>query len=241
VKTAPLTAKSHVFRARKTVSIPCESAILAGLIRPGMSALDVGCGATGRSALLLHSLGLEVYACDVNTESVQELRGRLDDRHDIRLLAADAQALPFRPDAFDLVVVAMSGLDYLSPARSRIAALAEMERLLRPGGHLVFSSLNTVGVLLSPRGLSSRRYWRWRLRYLLKGVFARERLLDIDGIDMAHALPASVIAQVTRNTGLEFLYATNYTALTKNLLLLTCFSASPYYVFAKSPSRTQAP
>ena len=48
----------------------------------------------------------------------------------VLLVAADAQALPFRDSAFDTVVVGLALCTIPAPAR----ALAELHRVLRPGG-----------------------------------------------------------------------------------------------------------
>ncbi len=235
VSAPPLDAKTHVYRSGGEGSIPGERAIVSALGR-GLLALDVGCGASGRSTRMLRSLGANVFPCDINLEALQELSRGAPDLGAGRLIAADMLDLPFPAGTFDLALVAKCGLDYIA-AESRVAALVELERVVRPGGHLVFSSLNTVGVLLSPRGLRSARYWKWRLRYLTSGSFARGRLVDINGLDMAHALPRRVIEQVTRNTAFRLEFATDRLAWTRNLWLLTCFSDWPYYLFVKAPAR----
>ncbi|MEU8263721.1 methyltransferase domain-containing protein [Micromonospora sp. NPDC048999] len=52
---------------------------------------------------------------------------------DVELRQADAQALPFDDDSFDTVVCALSLCSIPDPA----AAIAEMKRVLRPGGRLL--------------------------------------------------------------------------------------------------------
>jgi SAM-dependent methyltransferase len=213
--------------------VPCERRILSELTRPGMRALDVGCGATGRSARLLAALGLEAVACDVSLGNLAQLRRDPTCPRDLKLLAADLQRLPFRDAAFDVVLIAQAGLDYVWPAPCRRLALAEASRVLRPGGHLVFSSHNSLGMLLSPRGLKQKRYWRWRLAYLRSGAYARETFRDLDGIELWHALPAAVIRQASSSGPFALVCATNRGGWTRRLPLLTLFSRSPYYVFVR--------
>lgn len=227
-----LTATTHVYTTDRQGGSPCETRIVSSLGPRGLRALDVGCGAKGRSARMLRSLGADVFPCDISVASLALFaRGASDLR--TRLSAADMARLPYREGAFDLVLVARCGLDYVA-TESRVAALLELERVLRPGGHLVFSSINTIGALLSPRGLLSPRYWSWRLRYLLSGAFARERLVDIQGLDMAHAVPRRVIGQESGHTALRLEYVTDRRALTRSTWLLTLLAGTPYFVFAKA-------
>ena len=73
------------------------------------------------------------------------------------LLVADAQALPFTPASFDSVVCTL-GLNAIPDDR---AAVAEMYRVLRPGGRLVL-----VGHVASPYRVV-RAIQRWIERWLL--------------------------------------------------------------------------
>jgi SAM-dependent methyltransferase len=198
-----------------------------------MRALDVGCGASGRSARLLGALGLETVACDVSLENLAEFRRDPARPRGLALLAADLQRLPFRDGVFDVLLIAQAGLDYVWPEPCRRLALAEASRVLRRGGHLVFSSHNSLGMLLSPRGLKQKRYWRWRLAYLWSGAYSRETFRDLDGIELSHALPAAVIRQAKGDGRLALAYATNRGGWTRRLPLLTLFSRSPYYVFVR--------
>jgi ubiquinone/menaquinone biosynthesis C-methylase UbiE len=89
--------------------------------------LDVGCG-TGRN-LPLFDAGARVVGLDPARDSLLAARRRAPG---VPLVQGDAQALPFRDAAFDTVV---SGLVFCSvpqPARG----LAEVKRVLRPGGTL---------------------------------------------------------------------------------------------------------
>jgi SAM-dependent methyltransferase len=62
------------------------------------------------------------------------------------LLAGDVLALPFRADAFD-VIVSNSTLDHFRDSQGIVAALGEIRRVLKPGGILVVT-------LDNPRSLS---------------------------------------------------------------------------------------
>jgi ubiquinone/menaquinone biosynthesis C-methylase UbiE len=89
--------------------------------------LDIGCG-TGRNLPLLPP-GVRAIALDPSPDAVRRARERAPR---VPFVIARAEALPFRDATFDTVV---SGLVFCSvgdPARG----LAEVRRVLRPGGEL---------------------------------------------------------------------------------------------------------
>jgi ubiquinone/menaquinone biosynthesis C-methylase UbiE len=90
--------------------------------------LEVGCG-TGQM-LPLYPEATGVVAFDPNRASLDRARRRCPDAG---LLVADAQRMPFADGSFDTVV---SGLVFCSvPDAAR--GLAEIKRVLRPGGQLL--------------------------------------------------------------------------------------------------------
>jgi SAM-dependent methyltransferase len=101
----------------------------------GKRALDAGCG-PGVYAEWLAGQGAEVVGVDVCSRMVELARLRLGDRASV--IEADlGRSLDFLPQAsFDLVLSALA-LDYV---RDWEAAFREFSRLLRDGGHLVFSA-----------------------------------------------------------------------------------------------------
>lgn len=106
----------------------------------GGRVLDIGVGG-GRTIELLRGLGAEYVAIDYTSEQVAAARQRHPDA-DIRLM--DARALDFPEAHFDLVAFSFNGIDSVDlEGRRRI--LAEVRRVLRPGGRFVFSALNRNG------------------------------------------------------------------------------------------------
>jgi hypothetical protein len=97
----------------------------------------------------------------------------------------------------------------------------------------VFNALNPLGAVLSPRGLRSRRYGRWRLRQILTGRVCARTATDLQGIELAQARPRSIVRQVTTHAPLRFRYAVNRGGRIRSLTMLTVFSAWPYYVFVR--------
>jgi SAM-dependent methyltransferase len=90
--------------------------------------LEVGCGPGELSARIRDELGAEVVAVDLSPRMVELARGRGVDAR-----VGDVQALAFADAAFDCAVAAW--MLYHVPDLDR--ALAELRRVLRPGGRLV--------------------------------------------------------------------------------------------------------
>jgi SAM-dependent methyltransferase len=98
--------------------------------RPDAPALDAGCG-TGFQSALLAELGWRPHGVDVSSGLLGVARRRLPAA---ALALASIEALPYATGHFDAVVWCGSTLSFVDqPAR----ALAELGRVLRPGGRLL--------------------------------------------------------------------------------------------------------
>ncbi|MFB6141282.1 MAG: class I SAM-dependent methyltransferase [Halosimplex sp.] len=126
-------------RIRDPRLFPGERKSVDRYFEEGGSVLDVGCGA-GRVAHLLAERGFDVTGIDVSEPLVAEARSLFPE---IDFRVADIRDAPFPAESFDHVVFSFFGLDYVLPKRERVAALAEIRRLLRPSGVFVFSSHNS--------------------------------------------------------------------------------------------------
>jgi SAM-dependent methyltransferase len=103
---------------------------LAPAARPAGRALDAGCG-NGFQTALLERLGYRTHGVDLAARLLAVARERLPSSV---LARASVQALPYRDDSFDAVVCCGSTLSFVDdPA----AALAELARVLAPGGRLL--------------------------------------------------------------------------------------------------------
>ena len=127
---------------------------------PG-SALDVGMG-PGRLCVALGERGWTVSGVDASPEMVEVAQGRMPDAAD-RLLVGRTDDLPFADGSFDLVT-ATGVLEY-SPVP---AALAEVVRVLRPGGRAVVSYPNPEAYY----GIWKSRVW-YRLVRVVKRLLRR--------------------------------------------------------------------
>lgn len=99
-------------------------------LRSGERVLDVATG-TGFTAFALAAAGASVVGVDLTLPMLQEGR-RLQPEAAVRWVVGDAGALPFRAATFD-VVTARRAPHHFPDLRG---ALAEMTRVLRPGGRL---------------------------------------------------------------------------------------------------------
>lgn len=108
---------------------PVVREILAGL--PAGIALDVACG-TGRHTRYLAEAGHRVIGVDSAPAMLDRAVAKVPDAG---FAEADMGRLPIADHAVDVVVCALA----LSHVPDLAAALAELVRVLRPGGHLVIS------------------------------------------------------------------------------------------------------
>jgi len=123
--------------ARRLIQRPDQTVAEFG-IRSGDRVLELGPGpgyCTSHAARVVAPEG-RVVAADLQPAMLGELRSRLSPETlpNVRLLAADATRSPFRDGAFDAAfLVAVLG-EVPDPAR----AIAELRRVLRPGGVVSF-------------------------------------------------------------------------------------------------------
>lgn len=109
-------------------------------IRPGERVLDVASG-SGDLARAFAERRAEVWMSDVNGRMLALGRNRMLDAGCIApAVQCDAEGLPFRESSFDCVTVAFG----LRNMTRKEAALAEMTRVLKPGGRLLVLEFSRV-------------------------------------------------------------------------------------------------
>lgn len=122
-------------------------------VRPGERLLDIGCGA-GRHSVEAVRRGADVVALDLSLDDLRRARTGVEEFGDVDVpqpgafLAArgDARRIPFDDASFDRVIAS----EVLEHIPDDDAAIAELVRVLRPGG---------VMAVTVPRWLPERVCW----------------------------------------------------------------------------------
>jgi SAM-dependent methyltransferase len=190
--TARAEAHHFWFRGFRAFVIPLIRQALEGRTTPRI--LDCGCG-TGANVELLSRFG-RAFGFDLSLTGLRLARegGRT------RLARATVTAAPFPENAFDLVT-SFDVLYALEPADER-AAVAEMFRLLRPGGY----ALINVAAMKLLRGDHSvlsrevRRYSRAELQRLL--VDAGFSIVRLTYTNFTLLPPLALVRLLQRRRGL---------------------------------------
>ncbi len=118
-------------------------------VRPGMRVLDIAGGTGDLARAFARRAGPqgEVWLTDINDSMLRVGRDRLLDRGVVTPVAVcDAECLPFPDQYFDRVSVAFG----LRNMTHKEQALAEMHRVLKPGGKLLVLEFSRVTPALAP-------------------------------------------------------------------------------------------
>jgi len=125
----------------------------------GERILDIAAG-TGASSAAFAKSGARVVAVDISPGMLEVGRKR---HKKIEFIEADALALPFGDDEFDAVTISFGLRNIVDPK----AALAEMYRVLKPGGRLVICEFSRPPVAILRAGYNTY------LKYVLPLVAGR--------------------------------------------------------------------
>jgi SAM-dependent methyltransferase len=109
----------------------------------GKRVLEVSCGAGGGASYIVRNLGPACYTgLDLNPASIDKCR----ERHNLTgldFVQGDAENLPFPDESFDAVINVEASHQY--PHFPRF--LAEVARVLRPGGHFLYTDSRRAPVI----------------------------------------------------------------------------------------------
>jgi ubiquinone/menaquinone biosynthesis C-methylase UbiE len=115
-----------------------KAAIQKAYLRNDMDVADIGSG-TGFMAAGLAPLVRKVYAFDGSAAMLEVARQNLKEFDNVIYQESDGLSLPLSDASLDAVFANM----YLHHCPDPLAAITEMMRLLRPGGRLVITDLDT--------------------------------------------------------------------------------------------------
>jgi demethylmenaquinone methyltransferase/2-methoxy-6-polyprenyl-1,4-benzoquinol methylase len=138
-------------------------------VRTGDRVLDIAGGSGDLSRLFAKKVGSsgEVILTDINASMLSVGRDRLiDEGLTIPALQCDAEKLPFPDNYFDCVCVAFG----LRNMTHKDKALAEMQRVLKPGGRLLVLEFSQVWKPLAPLYDA----YSFKLLPLMGKLFARD-------------------------------------------------------------------
>jgi SAM-dependent methyltransferase len=161
-----------------TTAVDVRASLVAAVVAADPErVLEVGCGWGELAEWIARETRAEVVAIDLSPHMVQLARER-----GVAASVADVQTLPFADGAFDVVVAAW--MLYHVPDLAR--GLAEIARVLRPGGRLV-AATNSIFHLRELRelvgsGPSTLTFSRESGDELLRNGFELVGREDIDGM-----------------------------------------------------------
>lgn len=123
---------------RRRADRRAELFVARGDLRPGRRALELGCG-TGIFLEKVARSGASIHGLDLSEDLLAKARTRLAGFANVTLDQGNAEQMPYEPESFD-AVYGSSVLHHLDLD----AALAEVHRVLRPGGRLIFAEPNIL-------------------------------------------------------------------------------------------------
>ena len=143
--------------------------------------LDVATGSGGFIHFLLEGLkdNPEIIGVDNNERAAEAFGETFKDIPNIHFQMMDAVCLDFDPGSFDLVCISNS-LHHLDDP---LAVLHQMERVLRPGGHLLVSEMYRDGQIETQMSHVNLHHW-WAEVDTVNGVihhqtYRREKLIEL--------------------------------------------------------------
>ncbi len=113
-----------------------------GLIEPGQSVADIGCG-WGRNSNWLASRGFRVTGININDEELKAATQSAKLKHlNTTFIEGDARQLPIANSSCDVAID--SGCSHILPTEEdQLKAAKEQARILKPGGILLYFGFTT--------------------------------------------------------------------------------------------------
>jgi SAM-dependent methyltransferase len=135
-KSAQRDGWSHFLPLEDRTIIPAAKLVAFAGVSAGQSVLDVACG-TGVVAVTAARVGAKVKGLDLTPPLLDRARYNADVAEvAIDFVEGDAEALPYADGSFDVV---LSQFGHMFAPRPQVV-IAEMLRVLKPGGRIAFAT-----------------------------------------------------------------------------------------------------
>ena len=169
--------KSFVNGAKhsRQVSRHAENLLRCFGVEPGQGYLDVGCGNGAAPIHVARTFNLQVPGIDVDPEQIRLAEAASQGLAGARFLTVDGIQLPFEDEEFDIVAT-NKVMHHVSNWEH---AVAEMLRVLKPGGYLIYSDfVYPRPIAALGRSLAGNRVG-FPTRHTLDSLVGKKRLTPI--------------------------------------------------------------
>ena len=106
--------------------------------KDGFKILDLGCGSGRLYHLFEEFQGVEYVGVDQSEGQIEIAKEKFPE---LDFQVAEMTELPFEENEFD-IIYCVATFHHLPDEKSRIKALDEMKRILKPGGHIIMTNWN---------------------------------------------------------------------------------------------------
>lgn len=124
-------------------------------LAPRAHVLEVACGSGGPSLYLSHKFGCQITGIDINANGIEVANkaAKATEAVNANFQLVDVEKpLPFDDEAFDAIMC----MDSMNHFHDRLAVLREWQRVLRPGGRVVFTDPVVITGPVSNEELAER-------------------------------------------------------------------------------------
>lgn len=204
---------------------PNEKHLVKKYFKKDQTILDLACGA-GRTTVRLHEMGFKVKGTDLSDVLIGIAQKRFPY---INFECGSYSDIKEADASFENILISHNGLDYAYPESERIKALKECARVLKPGGHLIFSTHNIKSLHFSPFYLKERKIWM--LKNTIRAFKVHDYIYDLR-MWTYYTSPSYCIKQV-ESTGLKFVEMIGFRS-SANKFFNTYFSPYIHFVFKKA-------
>ena len=137
-----------------------ERRMIAKYIPQQAPILDIGCGA-GRTTFGLYEAGYRnITGCDLSASMIDAAR-RIARERDLPTPfdIVDATSMPYENERFEGALFSGQGLMCIPGHERRLNALREVRRVLRPGGHFIFTTHDRDSLAFADFRREERARW----------------------------------------------------------------------------------